>query len=105
MQVPLLDLKAHFDPIRAEIQSAVRDVIDRLASMNGGVFSPQNLIDGCLDLIGPLTVDEATRQELIDRVADRGDVDLRNHVPGNESELRVVEVLKLIASCREFQLA
>ena len=86
-------------------EPGVRDVMDRLGSTDGGVFSPPQLVDGCLDLVGPLSVDEATRQELIDHVADRGDVNLRDRTPGDQSELRVAEVLKLIVSCREFQLA
>ena len=86
-------------------EPGVRAIIDRLASMDGGVLSPEQVVDGCLDLLGPITVDKSTRQWLVSYVAQGGDVTLSGRIPGDESERRVGELLKLIASSREFQLA
>ena len=86
-------------------EPGVRDIIDRLASSNGGTLSPETLVDGCLDLVGPITVDESTRQDIIGHVAVGGKVSLRDRAPGDENERRVADVLKLIVSSREFQLA
>ena len=83
----------------------VRSIIDRMASSNGGTLSPLELVDGCIDLIGPFQVSQETRSALIDHVTRGGDVDLGDHQRGDESEKRVGEVLSLIASTREFQLA
>ena len=82
----------------------IRDIIHRVATDNGGVLSPEELVDRCLDLIGPVEVSEETRAVLTEHVARRGDLDLRGHQPGDESERRVGEVLSLIASNREYQL-
>ena len=82
----------------------IRFIIDRLASMDGGVISPEQLVDGCLDLVGPISASESTRQGLIAYAAEKGHVDLRGHQPGDESEQQVAELLKLVASIREFQL-
>ena len=83
----------------------VRAIIDRLADMDGGMLSPDELVDGCLDLVGPLAVSDETREELVTAASRGGDVALRDREPGDESEQRVGEVLKLIASSREYQLA
>ena len=85
--------------------AGVRDIIDMLASENGGVLSPEETVDRCLDLMGPVSVDPSTRAALISHVAQSGDLDLRDRYPDDTSEQRVAETLKLIASSREFQLA
>ena len=83
----------------------VRAIIDRLASGNGGVMSPEEQVEKCLDLLGPIAVSEETRATLVEFAAHRGDLDLRGHQPGDESEQRVGDLLRLTASTREFQLA
>ena len=83
----------------------IRAIIDRLATENGGRLSPSELVDRCLDLIGPVVVSDTTRSALTEHVSSRGDVDLTAHEHGGEPERRVGELLSLIASTREFQLA
>ena len=83
----------------------IRAIIDRLASQNGGVFSPERLVDSCLDLIGPLEVSDETRSMLIGHASKQGNLSLRGWEPGDEGEVRVEELLSLIASTREYQLA
>ena len=63
------------------------------------------MVDRCLDLIGPVAVSNTTRSALTDHVSSGGDVDLTSHERGDEPERRIGELLSLIASTREFQLA
>ena len=83
----------------------VRAIIDRLAASADGVLSPAQFADACVDLIGPIAVADDTRAVLVDYAARQGDLDLRNHQPGDDSEQRVGDLLRLIAATREFQLA
>ena len=83
----------------------VRAIINRLADSSDGVLSPAQFADACVDLIGPITVADDTRAVLVDYAARQGDLDLRNHQPGDDSEQRVGDLLRLIAATREFQLA
>ena len=46
----------------------VQDIIRRIASSNGKGMSPDQLVDGCLEQMGPLQVKDSTRRELIDFV-------------------------------------
>ena len=83
----------------------VRAIIERLAGQNGHFMSPEELVDRCLDLMGAVTVGDETRRALAQHVATQGDLDLRAHQEGDASERRVGELLGLIASAPEFQLA
>ena len=83
----------------------VRAIIDRLAAEDGGTLTPVQLVDQCLDLMGPLTVDNETRAALLALAATEGDLNLKDHQPGDPSEQRVGHLLRMIASTREFQLA
>ena len=82
----------------------IRSIIDRLAD-EGSVLTPDGLVGRCLDLVGPIPVAEETRLALVEFAGLKGDLDLRAHVEGDESERRVGDVLRLIASTREYQLA
>ena len=84
----------------------VRAIIDRLAAENGGVLTPEQLVDECLDLLGPVAVEDATRTALVDFAAAGGDaLNLSGHQLGDAAEQRVSNVLRVIASTREYQLA
>ncbi len=83
----------------------VQAIIGRLSQLDGGTLSPEELVDGCLDLLGPVEAGEATRKGLTEYVAKEGPVRLRDAEADDHSEERVGELLGLIASTREFQLA
>ncbi len=84
----------------------VRAIIDRLAAENGGVLTPEQLVDECLDLLGPVAVEDDTRTALVDfAAAGGGALNLSGHQPGDAAEQRVSNVLRVIASTREYQLA
>jgi len=82
-----------------------RRIIDRLASERGGTFSPDELVDHCLDLLGPIPVSEDTRASLVEYASREGVLCLEGHQPGDASEQRVGNLLRLVAATREFQLA
>ena len=80
----------------------VRSMVERLISQ-GETMTAEQLVDGCLDLVGPLTIAEETRRELVGHVAESGQ--LRH---GNDSERaqfaqRAGETFQMIATTSEFQ--
>ena len=84
----------------------VRAIIDRLAAENDGVLTPEQLVDQCLDLLGPVAVEDDTRAALVDfAAAGGGALNLSGHQTGDATEQRVSNVLRIIASTREYQLA
>ena len=64
-------------------------------------MTPEQAVDHCLDILGPVRASEDTREALVEHVAQSGDVDLSN----DSARDRVAEVFGLIASTREFQMA
>ena len=83
----------------------VRRIIDRLATENGGVLSPEVLVDRCLDLLGPVAVSEKTRASLVEYVGRQGELRLEGHQPADEAERRVGDLLGVATATREYQLA
>ena len=79
----------------------VRSIADRLARDGGRHQSPEQVVDGCLDLMGPLAVEEDTRDAIIGFAAQFGDVDMDDE----DSAQAVANVMRLIASSKEYQLA
>jgi hypothetical protein len=55
--------------------------------------------------VGPLSVHHETRTALVEYAATEGALHLKGHQPGDPSEQRVGNMLRMIASTREFQLA
>ncbi len=81
----------------------VRDIIDRLAQ--NGTLSPDELVDRCLDLVGPLEVGDKTRSALSAYADSVGDVDLSTNESRTENAGNISRLLQLIVASREYQFA
>ena len=81
------------------IQSIVRELQTR------GDLSPEEFLEACLDLIGPIDVADATRRELLDQALEGGNLSWATEDAARRSEQRVGALLALIAASREYQFA
>ena len=81
----------------------VRYIIEDLKSR--GELSPEEFVDRCLDLMGPLDVDPESRQELVDHAASQGPLGWASENGGGSSIARVSEMLQLIVALRDYQFA
>ncbi len=82
----------------------VQDIIRRVADSNGAAMSADHLVDRCLDFMGPITVKEKTRQELIDYVAgEDGSVSWQSPDDFANASRVTGRVLALISGTREYQ--
>lgn len=79
----------------------VRAIIERLRAQ-GPVLTPAQLVEACLDLIGPLPVEASTRQELLAHAEAAGAIDFASDADGAVACIR--DLLQLIVAMREFQL-
>ena len=79
----------------------VRAIVDRLVRDGGTAQSAADIVDGCLDLMGPLQVEDNTREAMVEFASQFGDIDL----DAEESVAAVANVMRLIASSKEYQLA
>ena len=67
-----------------------------------GDLSPEQLVDGCLDLMGPLDINDDSREELISHATEDGPVQWGKN---GLAEKRVGQMLQLIVSLRDYQFA
>ena len=81
----------------------VHDIIDRIKAR--GRLSPQQFVAQCLDLMGCITPSYRTRQELDEHASALGDLRFDTDTDEAESARRIIEMMQLIASTREYQLA
>ena len=81
--------------------SGVRDIVTRVTSNSG--LSPEHIVDGCLDLLGPLEFSDKNRRELIDQVEAKGPIPQPTNGTTADVESRITDVLALIAVTREYQ--
>ncbi len=82
----------------------VQRIVERLG--DGTEFiSPSNFVDGCLELMGSIWVEEATREALTSHVERGGQLGRDTEEERTVFAERVSEVLQLIASSREYQFA
>ena len=79
----------------------VRDIVDRVRAQ--GNISPEELVDTCIDLIGPTQVSKMTQEELLTQARSGGDVSWDSQQAADSSTQRVLEMLQLIAASREYQ--
>ena len=80
----------------------VQSLIGRLMAQ-GQVLSPESLVNGCLDLLGPLDVTEDTKTELMAHSTRGGDLRHGTEAERAEFTRRSGEMLQMIAATSEFQ--
>ena len=81
----------------------IQSMISRLKAQDAR--TPEQLVDGCLDLMGPMEVAPESRTELIGFAGEGGDFRWDTQEAQQTSSERIGELLQLIVSLREFQYA
>ncbi len=78
-------------------------MISRLKSQ--GSQTAEQLVDGCLDLMGPLEIAPESHKELVGFAGEKGEVRWDSEENIQAASERVGELLQLIVSLREYQYA
>ncbi len=88
------------DPNRPGIKS----IIDRVkTSAGGGELSPEQLVDQCLLILGPIKTMESTRQGLINYASKFGSISFADDDSIDDAEQAVVAVLQIVVATQEYQ--
>ena len=82
----------------------VRSIIDRVQG-RGPTISPQELVEACLELMGPLSASEGTMGELLSHARAADQVRIGPAEKDRPSAERIREMLQLIVSMPEYQMA
>ena len=81
----------------------VKTIIAKLRE--SGVSAPEEFVDACLDIVGPLEFSESTRSELLDHANEDGGLNWDSEENSEKSERNIGVMLALIAASRDFQFA
>ena len=85
------------DPTKKGIKSIIGQISDRHPR---GLVTPKALVDECLELAGSLRVEDDTKEGIVAYAREQGDIDPRT----DDGADKIVSVLQLIVSTREYQL-
>ena len=80
----------------------VSDIITRLKAK--GSLSPEQLVDNCLDLLGPVAVNPDTKAQLLSQANEWGQISWSNG-GSHAADQHVGQMLQLIVATREYQFA
>ena len=94
------------DYVRREDLPRNRRNVDWIASTsaNGGSMSAEDLVERCLDLMGPLEVSPVVRDNLVAEAAADGEIACRTAGDRHDLSQRVANLMALVAGTREYQL-
>ena len=84
-------------------KTGVRDIVDRIEAR--GSLCPRQFVDTSLEMMGCLEASGRTQTELYDHASLLGDLRFETAADKAESTRRIKEMMQLIASTREYQLA
>jgi uncharacterized protein (UPF0261 family) len=82
----------------------VKLIVDRMSD-GTSTISPEEFVEGCLDLIGPAQVGEKTREALIEHAKRGGEIRRSTEEERSTLAKRVAEMLQLIVATAEYQYA
>lgn len=81
----------------------IQDILSQLKTL-GDEPAPEAFVDKCLELAGPMQVNDTTHGYLTQFAAANGPLNFENEDASEEMESRVVSMLQLIVASREYQL-
>ena len=82
----------------------IRSLIDQIAA-DGPTLSAEKLVDRCLDWLGPMTLSDRARSELVQYADAGGELRFDSEQARDESSTRLVRMLQTAVSSVEYQFA
>ena len=92
------------DEVADTTKPGIQDVIGRLRG-DGQPLSPEEFVDQCLELLGPMQVDPETRETLVKQAAVDGELDFGDSEHQVERAERIGKMLQHIVASKEYQFA
>ena len=85
-------------------KAGVRDIIDRVKKDSAaGSMTSYEMVDLCLDVLGPLEVLDTTRRGLKEYARKYGDLTWHDEESHKKTDEAVVSIIQLVVSTQEFQ--
>ena len=85
-------------------KQGVRDIIDRIKALSEvDQLSSNELVDNCLEVLGPLEVLDTTRSGLKDYASKFGNLTWSDDTNSDQFDLAAVAIIQLVVSSQEYQ--
>ena len=85
-------------------KQGVRDIIDRIKALSDGMeISSNELVDNCLEVLGPLEVLDTTSLGLKDYASKFGNLTWSDDTSSEEFDRAAVAIIQLVVSSQEYQ--
>ena len=86
-------------------KSGVRDIIDRIKNADSTTehITSDELVDRCLDVLGPLDVMESTRTGIKKYALKYGELSWNDGVSSSNFDYAAVAIIQLVVSTQEYQ--
>ncbi len=82
----------------------IRSIIDRVrASADGESLSPEELVDVCLEILGPINTADTTREGLVNYAANNGSISFDDDDEIANAERAIVSLIQIIVTTQEYQ--
>ena len=82
----------------------IRSIIERVRTSAGrGVLSSEELVDRCLEILGPINTMDTTRQGLINYASKYGNISFANADAVENAEQAIVALIQIIVATQEYQ--
>ena len=88
------------DMVGDTTRPGIQAIVNRLRTR--GDLDPEQFVDACLDLLGPLQAQDDNRQQLVSHAREKGTLTWGDDVAARD---RIGEMLQLVVSLREYQYA
>ena len=88
------------DMVGDTTRPGIQAIVNRLRTR--GDLDPEQFVDACLDLLGPLQAQDDNRQQLVNHAREKGTLTWGDDVAARD---RIGEMLQLVVSLREYQYA
>ena len=85
-------------------QEGVRAIVDELLS-RADVLTPEEALNGCLELMGHVNIRDENRALLIEQLRNSGEIRTNNPEDRMFAEQVILRTMKMIGSTREYQFA
>ena len=89
------------DPYKPGIKAIIQRI--RTAAAHNHL-SPAELVDLCLDILGPMEILETTREGIIEYAAGYGDISFGDELSSSHAEHAILSVLRLVVTTQEYQM-
>ena len=87
-------------------KEGVRNIIDRIKTINNtGNMTSDDLVSGCLEILGPINVSIMTEKRLKEFASKYGELTWSDEVSFNRFDMAALSVIQLIVCTQEYQTA